>query len=50
MVKKDNRGRKPVEDKKVTICVYIRQSLLDKLGSKQIVQMEINKFLENNIK
>jgi hypothetical protein len=32
MVKKSNRGRKPISDKKVQVSLYIRQSKIDKFG------------------
>jgi hypothetical protein len=31
-VKKSNRGRKPISDKKVQVSLYIRQSKIDKFG------------------
>jgi uncharacterized protein Veg len=43
--KKSNAGRKPVEDKKVTVNLFIRQSELDKRGGKEEVQKSCYEFL-----
>jgi hypothetical protein len=43
--KKSPAGRKPVEDKKVTVCLYVRQSLLDEKGGKEEVQKLCYEFL-----
>jgi len=36
--KKSPAGRKSIEDKKVTVNLFIRQSVVDKLGGKELVQ------------
>ena len=36
--KKSPAGRKPIEDKKVTINLFVRQSIVEKLGGKESVQ------------
>ena len=38
-------GRKPVEDKKVVVNLFIRQSELDKRGGKEEVQKQCYEFL-----
>ena len=43
--KKSLAGRKSIEDKKVTVCLYIRQSLLDEKGGKEEVQKQCYEFL-----
>ncbi len=43
--KKSPAGRKPVEDKKVVINLFIRQSELDKRGGKEEVQKSCYYFL-----
>lgn len=43
--KKSPAGRKPLEDKKVVVNLFIRQSLLDKKGGKEEVQRQCYKFL-----
>jgi hypothetical protein len=43
--KKSPAGRKPVEDKKVVVNLFIRQSELDKRGGKEEVQRQCNEFL-----
>lgn len=43
--KKSNAGRKAIEDKKITVCLYVRQSLLDNKGGKEEVQNQCYKFL-----
>ena len=45
-IKKESlAGRKAIEDKKVTVCLYVRQSLLDKKGGKEEVQKQCYEFL-----
>ena len=36
--KKSPAGRKTIEDKKVTVNLFIRQSVVDKLGGKENIQ------------
>jgi len=36
--KKSSAGRKSIDDKKVTVNLFIRQSVIDKLGGKERVQ------------
>ena len=43
--KKSPAGRKPIEDKKVVVNLFIRQSELDKLGGKEEVQKQCYEFL-----
>lgn len=43
--KKSPAGRKPVEDKKVVVNLFIRQSVLDKKGGKLEVQKQCYEFL-----
>ena len=43
--KKSPAGRKPIEDKKVTINLFIRQSVLDEKGGKEAVQKSCYEFL-----
>lgn len=43
--KKSPAGRKALEDKKVTVCLYVRQSLLDEKGGKEKVQKQCYEFL-----
>ena len=38
VIKKSPAGRKPIEDKKVTVNLFIRQSVLDGKGGKEEVQ------------
>jgi len=43
--KKSPAGRKPVEDKKVVVNLFIRQSELNKRGGKEEVQKQCYEFL-----
>jgi len=43
--KKSAAGRKPVEDKKVVVDLFIRQSELNKRGGKEEVQKQCYEFL-----
>jgi hypothetical protein len=43
--KKSNAGRKPLEDKKVTVYLFIKQSVLDLHGGKDAVQKKCYDFL-----
>lgn len=43
--KKSPAGRKPVEDKKIVVTLFIRQSLLDEKGGKEGVQKQCYEFL-----
>lgn len=43
--KKSPAGRKPVEDKKVVVNLFIRQSELDKRDGKEEVQKQCYEFL-----
>jgi hypothetical protein len=43
--KKSLAGRKPVEDKKVVVNLFIRQSELDKRGGKEEFQKYCYEFL-----
>lgn len=44
---KDPRGRKTVEDKKIQICIYIRQSHVDALGGSKMVKWIGVQHIEN---
>lgn len=44
-IKKSPAGRKPVEDKKVVVNLFIRQSELNKRGGKGEVQKQCYEFL-----
>ena len=48
--KKSPAGRKPIEDKKVTVNLFIRQSVLDAKGGKEAVQKSCYEFLGVSIK
>ena len=43
--KKSPAGRKPVDDKKVTVNLFIRQSIIDAKGGKEEVQNSCYDFL-----
>ena len=43
--KKSAAGRKSVEDKKMVVNLFIRQSELDKRGGKEEVQKQCYEFL-----
>lgn len=43
--KKSPAGRKPIEDKKVTVNLFIRQSVLYAKGGKETVQKSCYEFL-----
>ena len=43
--KKSLAGRKPIEDKKVTVNLFIRQSDIDWWGGKEEVQKQCYDFL-----
>lgn len=43
--KKSPAGRKAIEDKKVTVNLFIRQSVLDAKGGKEEVQKQCYEFL-----
>lgn len=43
--KKSLAGRKPVEDKKIVVNLFIRQSELDKRGGKEEIQKQCYEFL-----
>ena len=38
---REGSGRKPVEDKKIPLTLYIRQSAIDKLGSDNAKEIGI---------
>lgn len=48
--KKSPAGRKPVEDKKVVVNLFIRQSELEKRGGKEEVQKQCYEFLGVSLK
>jgi hypothetical protein len=39
--KKNNKGRKPVDDPKKSLRVYIQESIIDKLGGYVAAQVEV---------
>jgi hypothetical protein len=43
--KRENSGRLPVDDKKIQIPFYIRRSILEKHGRKELRE-KVNKFLD----
>lgn len=43
--KKSPAGRKSIEDKKVTVNLFIRQSVIDAKGGKEEVQKSCYEFL-----
>jgi hypothetical protein len=45
MVKKSNRGRKPISDKKVQVSLYIRQSRIDKFGGIDAFKNALYEFV-----
>ncbi len=47
---KSPAGRKPIEDKKVVVNLFIRQSELDKRGGKEKVQQSCYEFLGVSLK
>ena len=48
--KKSPAGRKPLEDKKVVVNLFIRQSELDKRGGKEEVQKQCYEFCDVSTK
>jgi hypothetical protein len=44
-IKKSPAGRKAIEDKKVVVNLFIRQSELDKRGGKEEVQKSCYEYL-----
>jgi hypothetical protein len=40
--KRDNAGRKPVEDKKITLAIYPRKSRVDLLGVQEAKEIAVN--------
>lgn len=47
---KSPAGRKPIEDKKVVVNLFIRQSVIDARGGKEEVQKLCYEFLGVSIK
>lgn len=45
-VKKSNRGRKPISDKKVQVSLYIRQSKIDKFGGIDGLKDALYEFVD----
>ncbi len=45
-MKKSPAGRKPIDDKKIVVNLFIRQSELDKQGGKEMLQKKIYEFLQ----
>lgn len=42
---RSNAGRKRIDDKKQTITIYIRQSVIDAHGSPEIVKEKATKYI-----
>ena len=40
-------GRKPIEDKKKTVSIYIRESIIKKLGGPEIVKELATKYINS---
>lgn len=36
--KKSNAGRKPIDDKKITVCLYVRESVIKEKGGMGTVK------------
>lgn len=45
-VKKSNRGRKPISDKKVQVSLYIRQSRIEKFGGIDELKDALYEFVD----
>lgn len=45
MSTKSKAGRKPIEDKKVQLCVYLPQSVINSLGGKAEAQNKAATYL-----
>lgn len=43
-----NSGRKPVEDKKLQVNLYIRKSIVEKLGGMERAQLMATDYLTSN--
>jgi hypothetical protein len=48
--KKSNAGRKPIDDKKNTINIFIRESVINMLGGKEVVQQICYDAISNAVK
>ena len=48
--KKSPAGRKSIDDKKITVNLFIRQSIIDAIGSKEEVQKSCYDFLSVSTK
>lgn len=48
--KKSNAGRKPIDDKKNTINIFIRESVINMLGGKEAVQQICYDAISNAVK
>jgi hypothetical protein len=46
-IKKTKKGRKTVEDKKLHVWNYFKTSIINFFGSREILQKEIEAFVEN---
>jgi hypothetical protein len=42
---RENAGRTPIEDKKRPLTIYVRESIINKLGGRIIALQELNKFI-----
>ncbi|NJM79690.1 MAG: hypothetical protein HC854_08865 [Flavobacterium sp.] len=48
--KKPKLGRKPADDPKVNISVYIKTSIVEKNGGKEIAKEKVINYLETEAK
>jgi hypothetical protein len=44
------KGRKPIADKKIQVCVYIEQSKIEKLGGLDAFKEKIIAYVERSCK
>jgi len=44
-MKKSNAGRKPISDKKFQVNLYIRESVINRMGGLELMKEKIYKFV-----
>ena len=44
-MKKSNAGRKPISDKKIQVNLYIRESIINKMGGLESLKEKIYNFV-----
>jgi len=44
-MKKSNAGRKPISDKKIQVNLYIRESIINKMGGIESMKQKIHDFV-----